>query len=150
MRLIDIKTNVNEVEKQSKYTNYGNAIGKTQMKLEWQIFDKSTGKVALKKITKGTYKYRQGMYYHVSTIMPSFELGISQLFHDEEFIKMVSESDVETGLLVDSKDSTKNKILLDKVELPAFSNLSKMIQYASTSCVTIITDGGHGSGVNNK
>ncbi|KAA3652247.1 MAG: hypothetical protein DWP98_01510 [Bacteroidetes bacterium] len=147
VRLIDIETNIYEIHK--KYVVFGqNAVGITKMKLEWQVFDRSTGKVALKKLTEPIYKYRQGMYYFIATIMPTFELGISQLFHDPEFINMVSKSDDVSGLLINKDDSTKKSIVLDEITNPAFEDLSKMIQYANSSCVTIISgDGGHGSGV---
>lgn len=147
VKLNKLTNNVSERFRYNKYLQYGNAVGETAMELEWQIFDKSIGKVMLTKTTNASFRYRQGMYYHVSNIMPAFELGIAELFNDSEFIEMVRKNDDKISSVEMEGDSSITKYQINKPELPSFTNFSGMIQHASKACVTIITDGGHGSGV---
>lgn len=147
VKLKSMKRSLVERERYNKYLQYGNAVGTTQLELEWQVYDKSIGKVVLTKITNSKYKFRQGMYYNVSNLIPAYEMGIAELFRNTEFIELVSKNDDKISSVQMNGDSSITVYKIIKPEIPIFSQFSEMVKHANKSCVTIITDGGHGSGV---
>ena len=137
---------------QSKEKDYysGNVKGKINVEYKWQVLDKSNGKIALTYTNRGIYKFRQDYYQRVENNLDAYELALIDFLSSEEFNGLITNTNNSVSLS-ESNDSTalssakSNEI--EKVEIEKFTKQSDMIQHANRSCVTIITDGGHGSGV---
>lgn len=125
----------------------GAMVGTTRLDLEWKVMDRATGKVVLSVPTSGRANHRQRKGYVQSDNLTAFEDALLKFLADGRFVELVRVNTTPAPVTVPSADSVPTAFLLKSVQLPAFKNLSEMIRYADRSCVTIITDGGHGSGV---
>ncbi|MEX2589973.1 MAG: trypsin-like peptidase domain-containing protein [Chitinophagales bacterium] len=124
----------------------GKKIGITKMTIEWQVLDKKSGDVVLKKQTEGKIRYRTGRYYSTPNNLMAFEDALIDFLNEGSFRDLLKNAD--SSPIVNSVSvKSGEEVNIEKKELPEFATSGEMINYASKSCVTIITDGGHGSGV---
>lgn len=124
----------------------GEVVGITTMGIEWQVLDKKTGDVVLKKKTKGRIRYRTSRYYSTPNNLMAFEDALIKFLNEGAFLETIKKADV-TPLVSTSNVKPGQAVKVGSVKLPEFGSTGEMIQYANKSCVTVITDGGHGSGV---
>lgn len=124
----------------------GKKIGITTMGIEWQVLDKKTGEIALKVKTQGRIRYRTGTYYSKPNNLIAFENALIAFLNEGSFHELIKRSDNVMLKTVTSMKSGE-EINIKKINLPEFNSTGEMVQYCNKSCVTIVTDGGHGSGV---
>lgn len=128
----------------------GPVVGDTRLAFEWQVLDRSTGKVVMTLSTTGRSNHRQRTGYVQSDNISAFEDALLKFLDDGRFLELVRSDNAP--LQVSSagsalSDNASAAFTVKPVAMPVFKDLSDMIRYADRSCVTIITDGGHGSGV---
>lgn len=143
-------TNYNIYLKEIKGKGYysENLRGNVKVDYIWSVLDKSTGEVVLKRETQGIHRFQQNSYDDITYNLQTFEMALIRFLGSSEFNKLVIESEsVSVSKNIDPKKATDHNNSIEKIRLQSFSKQSDMIQAASESCVTIITDGGHGSGV---
>ena len=124
----------------------GDIVGRTLMELEWEILDRSNDKVVEKIKTKGVGNYRNKYGRTIADNGLAFEDALVNFLQESRLVELVNNAEKPTFEGLSEPDSTISSRTLKKVELPEFDNNSDMIARVNESCVTIITDGGHGSG----
>lgn len=131
----------------SKHYGEGPVVGRTRLRCKWQVLDRSTGKVVHERVAEGHSRHRQSSGFVQYDKITAFEDALIQFLADTSFINLL-ESDPATPLISVLDTSTvAQSFTLNPVTNTPFKNLGEMIRYADRSCVTIITDAGHGSGV---
>ena len=126
----------------------GSVIGRTTMACEWKVLDRSTGKVVLSVPTDGRSNHRQWRGLVQSDNLLAFEDALVKFLADGRFVELLRSNEATVPLLAEEgKDSAATVHSIEPVTLPAFKDMGEMIRYAEKSCVTVITDAGHGSGV---
>jgi S1-C subfamily serine protease len=131
----------------SKVKDYGAGkfAGRTRTLVDWKVLDKRGNKVVLTVRTEGIHRFRQVNHYGGNQNLLAFEDALYKFLDDGRFIDLIRSSTTpaqSAGVDLEAKSLT-----IKPVSIPAFKSISEMIRHADKSCVTIITDGGHGSGV---
>jgi S1-C subfamily serine protease len=145
VQLLDVDVNLQYDERE--HFRSGPVIGKTDLTLEWRVLDRSSGKEVLKRTTSGHARHRQREGYVESDNITAFEDALLKFLAEGSFVELVRSNTATIAVPPTSNDSAALSFTLERPPLTAFKNLGEMIRYADRSCVTIITDGGHGSGV---
>lgn len=121
--------------------------GVTTMDLDWQVLDKKTGKIVLKYENTGISRYRQSRYNKSPSNLLAFEDAFYNFLDSSGFYDLVNSTEPGVSYRAESDSSENVYRTLEVIENPEFESTSDMIQYANPACVTIVTDGGFGSGV---
>ncbi len=122
-------------------------VGRTEMDLEWQVLDKRKGDVVLTYRNKGVTNLRQRPFQRSPNNLMAFENGLIDFFANSGFHDIVNSPGEHAALSDESDgDGPRESFTIEGITNPGFQKMSEMIQYANKACVTIITDGGHGSG----
>ncbi|NEN23524.1 serine protease [Cryomorpha ignava] len=121
--------------------------GFTVMGVDWKVLDKKTNKVVLTYSNKNMLHYRLSHYNRYPDNSLVFEEALYEFLRNSEFYELVNSSEVsiDYAMIGDSASNIQRAITIPTI--PEFEKLSDMIKYANPACVTIITDGGFGSGV---
>jgi S1-C subfamily serine protease len=123
-------------------------VGRTKMSFEWQVLDKRKGEVVITYQNVGAANLRQKSYQRAPNNLIAFEGALIDFLKNSEFYRLVSENTQEFYATSDSiENANKTLYPISKVKTPVFSKKSEMIQFADKACISIITDGGFGSGV---
>ena len=145
VQLMDLKVDLRHDPR--KHYEAGSEVGSTNLTMEWKVLDRSTGKVVNTLSTAGRAIHRQRLGYVQSDNITAFEDALVKFLEEGSLIELVRTNTTPSTHAVASADSTSLSFELENTSLPDFKNLGEMIRYADRSCVTVITDGGHGSGV---
>src|SRR5690606_16032434 len=89
--------------------------------------------------------FRQNAYQDLSYILDAFKLGMVDFLKNPKFLALVT-SDEATYIEEKTEVEEKKILNLQKISLPEFSSESDMISKVKDACITVRTDGGHGSG----
>jgi len=138
---------INVVNHKKDKAKAGKISNRVRMTIEWQVLDKSTGKVALTATTTGISHTRSSSNSAADNLA-AFEDALIRFLETNRLTDLMKSS-LDGGISSFSeKDTTQTTVALklNPVKLPAFKNFSELVKIVSPSCVTIITDGGHGSG----
>ncbi len=141
VEIIDLNVHLKEIKTKKEYEPM---VTNTRMTFSWSVLDKKSGEVVLKKENKAEFRFRQEVYQNQIMADDVFELALIDFLSDDEFIGLLedSESVYATAKEVVDEEMT----LVNSVPLEKFEKFSEMVKYATQACVTILTDGGHGSG----
>lgn len=142
-----LKYNVALKHKEGEDFGAGPVKGRVRMQLEWQVMDKSSGSIALRDTTEGFVRIRQGAGRIVSGNLMAFESALIAFLDSGGLVDLVKQAPYTSAAATPQVRVTDSLITIARPELPPFDNLSEMIKQADRSCVTVITDGGHGRGV---
>jgi S1-C subfamily serine protease len=128
--------------------NYGagSLKSRTKMGIEWQVLDKVSDEVVLTYTANGYANERQRGYRYSGDNMPAFEASLISFLKDSEILNLLKNTKPTVQSRTVDKDTTAITRTIPKPKLPVFISLSEMIRHANAACVTIVTDGGHGSG----
>ena len=146
VEIVDYNLTFDQVK--SKTSRKYEVLGKNDIQYKWSVLDKSNGKIALTYTNRGVINYKTSMYDDADQNLDSYVLALIDFFSSDEFHGLITETEKaeSTELITDSKIEGKPNVI-KKITLPKFEKSSDMIREANKACVTIITDGGHGSGV---
>jgi S1-C subfamily serine protease len=125
----------------------GAYVGATALRLEWKVLDRSTGKVVQTVTTRGRASFRHRKGSVQSDNLTAFEHALINFLNEGSFVELVRSNTSQLPLVAPLADSANVSFKFERPSIPAFKNLGEMIRHADRSCVTIITDAGHGSGV---
>jgi len=131
----------------AKHFGAGPVVGRTRLRLEWQVLDKATGNLALTVTTEGISRNRQLSGSGTSENLLAFEDALIAFLDRGELLRLVKETTVLPAGAAHTSTTTLEEIGITRPLVPAFATLSEVIKYADKSCFTVITDGGHGSGI---
>lgn len=144
VELREVAVNLRHIE--GKNYGEGPIRGNTQLMLEWKVFDRTSGKVVLSIQTEGRSQHRQRPGFVQSDNITAFEDALLKFLAEGRFVELLRSNPLAPHTSpTDSIAAPPN--VINAVKNPPFKNLSEMIRYADRSCVTVITDAGHGSGV---
>ena len=142
--LVDYRIDV----KYSDIVNYGSGsmVIITKMLIEWNVLDKAINKVVYTEKTEGLYRFRSYSYNLRGNNLFAFEDALVKFLNNGKFVDLVKEAKdsrfkPEKTALIEGE-----VVKINRPTIPQFENISELIKHANQSCVTIITDGGHGSG----
>lgn len=144
-RLVDLKVEIAWQRDRQSARNDGDR-GRSEMRIEWQVLDRSSSKVVLTSTTTGISTSRDRTIFGADNQVDAFEDALWAFLRAGEFTELLRNAGPDTGGGV-AADSTIAATLIGKAVNPAFKTLSEMIKHADKACITIITDDGHGSGV---
>lgn len=120
-------------------------LGSSRTNIEWQVMDMATGKVVLKRNKPAEVRIRCRPYDTSTIPIRVFELSLLGLYEDEDMLRLLKET--ENASFTPRVIAADDTLIMQSVLLPSFENSAELIQYGSEACVTVLTDGGHGSGV---
>lgn len=146
-QIVDINV-VSKYDKKDKL-RAGAYVTSHYLKVEWKVLDKTTDQVVYSFTAENNYRNRSSSLYNDNqNLMMAFENTLIDLMNDAKFIELIkgSKNSKSTQAYSDAVANTE-KIQLNLVKTPEFKTSSEMIKHTSESCVTIVTDAGHGSGV---
>lgn len=123
----------------------GKYLARTRMVCDWQVLDQSLNNVVLTVRTNGETRERSSSTYHLGNNLAAYEDALIAFLHEGQFIELLKSE--KATPFPETANSAATVTEVKKVDNPAFKNLGEMIRYADRSCVTVITDAGHGSGV---
>ena len=122
----------------------GDQVRITRFILNWNILDKATNEVVLTLPIPCETRYRESWHYTSQSLVETFNIGLLSLIKSPEFQSLIKqENKVHQPILA---DSPSKGIDIQRLDLTPYKSRSEMIKSTSKSCVTIITDNGHGSG----
>lgn len=137
---------VNYKQVKDKDYSAGDVKARTEMAFLWKVLDKKSGEVVYSYENRRGVNFRQHLYQSSEYYNIVYELAVIDFLQSDGFIDLIESSeDVFVKKQVDIKEV--EFLNLTAVALPEFAQLSNMIQHANRASVTIVTDGGHGSGV---
>lgn len=139
---------INLKEEKSKGYYSSNMKGRAKVEYTWSVLDKSNGKVVYKRVNNGIHRFSQSSYEEVEYNMLTFEMALIDFLAHEDFYNLVVNSEnVDVSGITEANEENEKSNEIEKVSLDKNLTRSEMFQKASEACVTILTDGGHGSGV---
>jgi len=118
---------------------------KTALQMEWNVLDKKNSKVIMTAIHPGTFQFRQSLYQKANYIQKAFVNSMLAFLGSERFQDLVFNAE---GYLPEENQSETNLETL-QIDQPApleFDDFSDLVKATSKACVSVITDGGFGSG----
>jgi len=130
----------------AKHFGEGPVKGNTRMNFEWKVLDRTSGKVVLSVQTDGRSNHRQRPGFVQSDNITAFEDALLKFLAEGRFVELVRSNPLAPHTSPTDIIAAPPNVI-NAVKNPPFKNLSEMIRYADRSCVTVITDAGHGSGV---
>lgn len=139
--ITDYQLSYNEV-KEEKHDG-GNVKGETQIGFDWRVLDKRSGKEVLSLKNSASIKYRLSLYSSSSYNVEVFELALIDFLESKEFIDLLNKGEVE----YEPEENNSKVVELERIKLPKFTKTAELVKSVNPACVTVITDGGHGSGV---
>lgn len=134
----------------SEQKHYGDGpyIGTTRLRIEWHVLDKSTDKTVLTEVTEGLARQRQWQQGASGENLVAFESALVAFLKTGKLQRLLKEAPVVSPEPSSSvPDTALPETVIPRVQPVAAANLSELIGSAEHSCVTVLTDGGHGSGV---
>lgn len=139
---------VNHIEEKVKVKSFPKIKVRTEMAFLWSVYDNKVGSVVFtyenaKSINNRERRYQDYEYHSIV-----YELAMIDFLQNQDFVELIEKGDnyVAEGYTI-STAAKREPLTLTNPELPQFGKLSEMIKHANQACVTVITDGGHGSGV---
>lgn len=141
--LLDYSINVKQDE---KYGSSGILQLSTFMEIEWQVFDKVLDKIVYTKITQNKFSVHESIYRVTGKNLETFSISLIDFINDKKLYELVQDAEntkTETSSVIENGEIVE----ISKASLPEFNDKKDLIELAKQSCITIITDGGHGSGV---
>lgn len=123
---------------------YSPIITHSTLSFKWSVLDKKSGKVVFTHTNSSTYKFRQERYQNMYNVQYVYENALIDFLSNEKFMALLEGAE-NIPVPAVSKDSSQ-KIGIESPQPMVFANFSGMVKSATKSCVTIITDGGYGSG----
>ena len=146
VQITDYYLTMREIASKGYYSS--NTSGKINVEYTWSVLDKSNGEIVYKKVNHGIYKFSQSSFEEVNYNLMTFKMALIDLLGNKDFYNLVTNSENADMTGITEENASDQKVNeLEKVKLEEFLTSSEMIQKASEACVTILTDGGHGSGV---
>lgn len=145
VRLEDYKVNTSPDE--GNDYGAGDIVGTTYMKLKWQILDKRTDQVVSTYTSEDTAHYRMRNNSNYYDNAQAFTDGLIDFVTNSDLYRLVKNSEVSGSTTFVKSDSSRTQYSIYRPTIPQFESRADLIQYAQQACVTIITDGGIGSGV---
>lgn len=142
VQLTDININYREVKTKKDYSPILTDLDFT---FEWNVLDKKSDQVILSKKTRENYRLRQDLYSNFLPIDEVFETNLIAFLKSDDFIKLIEDSDDIVAQKIESSEKAKS-ISIENTDLKPFDSFGEMVKNATKSCVTILTDRGHGSG----
>lgn len=142
-QIIDYKTEAKRLKKDK--LSAGRIVSVSFVKMEWKVYDKAIDKVVLSYTNEKKIRLR-GTSLGNNTLQLFEELLIDFLNTGALSELMINAKNDQVKEIMPDTSSTSS-IQIKQISNPTFKNISEMVKYTSQSCVTIITDGGHGSGV---
>lgn len=140
-----IEFDVRIVESSDKSYGAGKYVCSTKLKIEWKVLDKSTDVVVLSYVNEGRVKQRTRYAYGVrDQSIDAYEMALLDFISEGQFFELVNTNKSYNPIVEESK---RPQLDIKESKIPKFENRSSMIKHVSKSCVTILTDAGHGSGV---
>lgn len=144
--LKDIKIDVRPTTGSSH--DKGSMTGRTRLAFDWNVMDRTTGKVVMTVSTEGRSRNRQRAGFVESDNLTAFEDALIKFLDEGSFVELVRTNTTPVPMGAMALDSASiTSFTVQRPTIPLFKNLGEMIRYADRTCVTLITDGGHGSGV---
>ncbi len=129
-----------------KKLNVGRITSSLIMGIEWQVMDKSTGKIVLKYSNKGISHTRSNNGISADNLT-AFENSLIDFLRNGKLDELIKNTEDSYLILKnDQIDSVKQNLVLLTTRPQIYNNFGELIKAVAPSCVTIITDGGHGSG----
>jgi S1-C subfamily serine protease len=125
----------------------GSVMSRTRLAFEWNVLDRSTSKVVLTVATEGRSSHVQRAGAVESDNLTAFEDALIKFLAEGSFVELVRLNTTPLPLSAALRDSASASFTVQRPFIPLFKSLGEMIRYADRSCVTLITDAGHGSGV---
>ncbi len=146
-QILDIS--INTTYRKKDKLNAGSYITSHKLKIEWKVLDKTTDQVVFSFIAENTYRNRSfSLYNDNKNLMMAFENTLIDLLNDSKFIELIKNSKKSNDIKGNKTNSeNQEKVVLNESKTSEYKNSSEMIKSSSESCVTIVTDAGHGSGV---
>lgn len=134
-------------QRYSKDKHYGDGpnVGITRLRLQWQVLDRSTGKTVLTEETEGTARERSWTFNGLADNIGAFEDALVAFLNTGKLHQLLKAAPPAAPSASAAGDTLPETVIPQVALLPP-GGLSDMIGAAEHSCVTIITDGGHGSG----
>lgn len=131
----------------SPFAEDGPWLGSVRMDLEWQVKDQFTSRVIMTQQHTGISHYRAKDPKKEVQHQWAFEDALLKFLADGELARIVREA-APTRFTRAAKDSLGNASIEITPPGPVTHRSPReMIKFAEKACVTIITEGGHGSGV---
>lgn len=121
--------------------------GTTVMDINWKVLDKKTNRVVLTHSNKNEAHYRLSRFNKYPDNLMVFEEALYEFLRNSAFNELLNNSEVSIDYAMTSDSSSNEQRIITNPVIPDFERLSDMIKFANPACVTIITDGGFGSGV---
>lgn len=119
----------------------------TTMDIDWKVLDKKTNKVVLSHSNRGVARTRQGRFNQSPDNLLAFEDALYEFLEKSDFYKLVNDTEMGIDYMSQTDSAANPPRVISLPTIPTFEKLSDMIKYANPACVTIVTDGGFGSGV---
>lgn len=143
VQLLDVHMDARHEESDVK--NMSVMACSTKFVMDWQVLDHTSNTVVLNVRNEGASLTRSRLGHLENDNLTAFENGLVEFLEEGRFVELLKAN--PSGANFASEVIPAKSFGIGKVEVPNFTALGDMIRYADKSCVTVITDGGHGSGV---
>lgn len=132
--------NLKNLNYTSNYNNGFVAVNSCSLEIEWQVFNRVKNKVVFNYFTKGTFTKVDGNADFV--IKESFREALINLMLSDTFSTVILGQEATKKL---DESFNQNTIYISK-QTTTFKTRADMLSNSIKSCVTVKSDGGHGSG----
>jgi S1-C subfamily serine protease len=144
-QLEEYSVDVRYANKKEKDYGAGGVTCRTRAVVDWQVLDRISRKVVLTVRTEGIARQRQRYGGVGSENLLAFEDALMKFLDEGRFMELLKNS-APAASVPDLKEEAR-RFNVKPIVNPAFGSVAEMIRYADRSCVTVITEDGHGSGV---
>lgn len=143
-RVIDYHTD----QRYSKEKHFadGPYVAVTRLRLEWQVLDHSTGQTVLTEEAEGVARERTWGSAGLVNNIGAFEDALVVFLNSGKLHQLVKSAPMAAVSTTTPGGVVTETVIPRIAPTLAQGSLSDMIGAAEHSCVTILTDGGHGSG----
>lgn len=132
-----------------KHLGAGYYKGRVDMDFEWQVFDKKSGKVEYTYQNAGHTNFRIWHNNGSEENLNAYQSALIDFLTNSDLKDMVENArsgQINPYMLSENGEERFQKEI-QKVKEQNFQSLGEMIRFSERSCITVVTDAGHGSGV---
>jgi hypothetical protein len=136
--------NIQMKEEEMKY-NFDPMKCRTDLLIEWNVLDKKRGQVVMKSEHLGSFQFRQEVYQNSDYIQKAYVNSLISFLSSGEFQELIKDADGFEPKEIFEEVKLESTII-QQAEALEFEDFSDLVKQVNKACVSVITDGGFGSG----
>ncbi len=136
-----------EEEKQSIVSKGGEVSVTLTVDIKWKVYDKVRRRQVHEYENSVDHKARNFRRTYDFSMLNAFQKSLADFIAEGTLASLVRNSGQNADLNQSAAEDSANSFKIESIKNPDFESIGSLIKHTRASCVTVMSDHGHGSGV---